>query len=60
MAESWMIRVRETGYPLLETFKQPSEYPPLKEHLEWVTAHQHLVELNTPGTRAYASRGDIT
>lgn len=54
-----MIRIRETGYPLLETFKKPSDYPPLKEHLEWVAAHQHLVELNMPSTRAYANRGDI-
>lgn len=51
---SWIIRNRATGEAILETFKAPDRWAPLKDEFEWVDAHQHLVDVNTPGTPAYA------
>lgn len=52
---SWIIRHRETGKPELETWTPPERWAPiLKPEFEIVTAHQHLVDVNTPGTPAHA------
>lgn len=47
---SWIIRVKQTGEPIIEVFRKP-KYE-LCEKYELVPVLQHLQELNRPGTLA--------
>ena len=53
--DSWIVRDRDTGRGVLETFDRRVADAINTEKYDVVPALQHLQECNTPGTRAYAA-----
>lgn len=50
---SHIYRNAATGEAMFETFSPSSRLPRACDGYEWVTAHRHLADINTPGTPAY-------
>lgn len=57
---SWVIRNKETGEPVMETFERSTAERINHDKYEAVPVAQHLAEINTPGTKQYESRGDVS
>ena len=51
---SWIIRNKETGEPVMETFERKTAERINHEKYEAVPVAKHLQESNRPGTRAYS------
>ena len=56
---SWVIRNKETGEPVMETFERSTAERINHDKYEAVPVAQHLAEINTPGTKQYENRGDV-